>query len=250
MNKEKLLSLLEDLKNSKISPEEALEKFRNLPFLELGEVVVDTHRELRGKFPEVIYGENKDYKTIQKSIEAILNASGKVLVTRIREDLSKKLIKRYSDLVYDRLSRTLHSPLPEPKTRNYVSIITAGSSDLPVAREAEIICKLMAVKVNTVYDVGVAGIHRLLNHIPNIMKSSCAVVVAGMEGALPGVIGGIAGIPVIGVPTSTGYGVSQGGFSALFTMLSSCALNTVVVNIDDGIGAGYTASLITLQSEK
>lgn len=250
MDKKEILEILNLVRNSRLTPEEALNKFKLIPFLTLGNVVIDTHRELRAGMTEIIYGENKDLKTLTKAIKLVLKGSKRVMVTRLSREKAKSLKRKFPSLIYDATSNILHSFFPRAKTENYVSILTAGSSDFKIAREAEIVCRLMGVKTYTAFDVGIAGIHRLTPHMDKIVKSSCIIVVAGMEGALPGVIAGMVGIPVIGVPASTGYGAGSGGFSALLTMLNSCSPNIVVVNIDDGVGAGYTAALIALQGSR
>ena len=246
MLEKELKKLLEKVKKGSVSVEEALQRLKHLPYERLGEVVFDTHRTLRTGFPEIIYGEGKTRDMLKKLIRASLRHSSAVLVTRVKPEDARTLTKSFKRLFYSAEARALHTTLPKPKTEKHVSVITAGASDIPVGREAELTCRMMGVPVKFISDVGIAGIHRIAEHLKDISSSACAVVVAGMEGALPGVIAGMVGIPVIGVPSSVGYGTAEGGFTALFSMLSSCAPNLVTVNINDGVGAGFTASLIAL----
>ncbi len=245
MNKSELKKLLEDYKNNLINEEVIIQKLKQEPFEDLGFAKVDHQRELRQGYTEVIYGAGKTAEQIEAIINSLIKKNNKtVLITRL-SNKKAKFLKRNFNLNYFNDSKIgLIGDLPESESKNEVVVASGGTSDLPVAEEAAITLEAFGNKVFRLYDVGVAGIHRLFNYLDKIMNASCIVVVAGMEGALASVIGGLADCPVIAVPTSVGYGASFGGVSALLSMLNSCASGVSVVNIDNGFGAGYIASMI------
>ncbi len=243
---EELRKTLEALVHGKISLEEAQENLRQLfaraPFLELENIRLDTHRRLRRGFPELIYGEGKDAEVLRKIASALLEKGEPVIITRLsREKFAHMELSE--GLRYYPMAR-IASNLPPRPHRGLVSVVSAGASDEPVAEEASIILEMLGIRVERFYDVGVAGLHRLLPHLAKINSSSAAIVVAGMEGALPTLVSALTSTPVIGVPTSVGYGASLGGFSALLTMLNSCSNGVAVVNIDNGVSAALFAYLI------
>lgn len=234
--------LLEDVRSGRISPEEAEAQLKIKPFVDLGFAKPDTHRGLRQGVPEVIYGAGKTADQI-RDIAGALMAAGQetVIVTRLDEEKASSLTLAH---YYDVAKIGVYGKIPEPSTSGTIVILTGGTSDLPVAEEAAVTAELLGNNVTRLYDVGVAGIHRLLAHTEEIMNAKVVIAIAGMEGALASVVGGLADSPVIAVPTSVGYGASFEGLSALLSMLNSCASGVSVVNIDNGFGAGYLASMI------
>jgi len=246
MNEDKLRKMLKDLRAGKKDVDDVLESLRSWPYEDLGFARVDHHRSLRRGFPEVIFGEGKSVAQIVKIIEAMLAQESDVLVTRVDEDKAKAVQKKIKKAVYDAVSRTLtvRQKKTAPKGKGLVLVLAAGTSDIPVAEEAAITAEMVGSRVERLFDVGVAGLHRLLDHFHQMREASVLVVVAGMEGALPSVVGGMVSKPIIAVPTSVGYGVSFNGLAALMAMLNSCAPGVAVVNIDNGFGAGYLAALI------
>lgn len=245
MQEGRLRLILEYLYQKKLSPEEALEKLRHLPYEDLGFAKVDHHRPLRKGFPEVIYCPGKTTEQIIAIMEKLKAWSGNILATRADAELFRKLQKHFPDAYYNNLSRTI---VIHRDHNIYgwgtILVISAGTSDIPVAEEAYVTAQVMGNRVEKLYDVGVAGIHRLLDNSPMLYRASVIIVVAGMEGALASVVGGLVSCPIIAVPTSTGYGANFSGLAPLLTMLNSCAAGVSVVNIDNGFGAGYSASLI------
>lgn len=241
-----LKDLLHKLKDGKIEVDEAIRKLKSLPFEDIGFASIDHHRHLRRGFPEVIYGRGKKPEDIVKIIEKMVGNGENVLVTRLADKKARIIKKHFPSSNYFSNSRTLTIEVRpiEKKGKGTILVISAGTSDIPVAEEAAITARFMGNDVETLFDVGVAGLHRLLGNKDTIMGASVIVVVAGMEGALPSIVGGLVDKPVIAVPTSTGYGASFRGLSALLGMLNSCAAGVTVVNIDNGFGAGYAASLI------
>ena len=244
--KNHILSILQQVQSGELTPEGALLRLKLAPFEDLGYAKVDHHRALRQGSAEVIYGQSKT----PEQIAGILDAMGSrdaanVLVTRIDPQAAAYLKERFP-LRYDSLSR-LAVAFPKPvKGRGSVVVATGGTSDLPVAEEASLTAEVMGSQVTRLYDVGVAGLHRLLSNLEPLMSARAVVAVAGMEGALASVVGGLVDCPVIAVPTSVGYGASFGGVSALLSMLNACASGIGVVNIDNGFGAGFLASRINL----
>jgi len=243
----KLKELFEDIKAGRIDDEGALKKLRHMPFEDIAFARIDHHRSIRCGFPEVIFGGSKSPTQIATLAERLIEAGSPVLATRISEETALHVIEIEPRLKYDQASRVLFNPSPDeiPITgKGTILIITAGTGDIPVAEEAVFTARMMGNKVEKLFDVGVAGIHRLLDSTEAIEKARVIIVVAGMEGALPSVIAGISGRPIVAVPTSIGYGASFAGIAALLGMLNSCAGGVSVVNIDNGFGAAYMASLI------
>ena len=247
----KSLKILEKIKTGELSPEEALLKLRIEPYEDLGYVKLDHHRELRQGIAEVIYGAGKTAEQITGISEALL-AKGQrlILITRLSPD-SAEIIEKTVPLKYHAAARIgIVGDMPEPDGIGRIVVATGGTSDMPVAEEAALTAEALGNEVVRMYDVGVAGLHRLLSKIEHIMEAQVIVAIAGMEGALPSVIGGLSDCPVIAVPTSIGYGANFGGLSALLTMLNSFASGVCVVNIDNGFGGGYLASMINHQKGK
>lgn len=246
MDKTEMTALLEQVAAGTLSPEDAALRLKMQPIQEVGGYArVDLHRGIRQGVPEVIYGAGKTPTHILGIAKAMReNGQQTVLITRMSPEAAE-LVSSELPLRYDPLSKTgLVGRLPEPTGKGRVVVATGGTSDIPVAEEAAVTAEALGNEVLRLYDVGVSGIHRLLSHMDAIMSARVIVAVAGMEGALPSVIGGLADCPVIAVPTSVGYGASLGGIAALLSMLNSCASGVSVVNIDNGFGAGYIASMI------
>lgn len=244
-NDARMLRLLSQVKLGELTPDEALEQLRFLPYENLEFARIDHHRALRQGLPEVVYGEGKTVEQVATIVERLAARADRLLVTRVDEDCFQVVQEVVPEAQYHPLARAItlnRAALPLP--HEGVLIITAGTADRPVAEEAAVTAELMGHMADRIQDVGVAGIHRLLDVIPQIRRANVLVVVAGMEGALPSVIGGLVEVPVIAVPTSVGYGASFAGIAPLLTMLNSCAAGVSVVNIDNGFGAGYLAALI------
>jgi len=252
MDVEKLRELLERVKAGDTPVDAALQSLRTLPFEDLGFAKLDHHRALRNGFPEVIYCPGKTTDHILTILERLTLQSSKVLASRAAPDVAAAVCRQFPAAVYHDLARMLvvpgavfsRSETPVIRTAGEVLVVSAGTADMPVAEEAAITAEEMGSPVRRLYDVGVAGIHRLLGNQDQLFRANVLVVVAGMEGALASVVGGLVSRPVIAVPTSVGYGASFQGLSALLTMLNSCATGVGVVNIDNGFGAGYLAHLI------
>jgi NCAIR mutase (PurE)-related protein len=246
MNIRKLEDLLRNVKAGKTSIDEAINQLKSLPFEDLGYARVDHHRSLRKGFPEVIWGEGKSHGQIVSIMKQLKRKSQNILITRLDERKARTIQKIFPKSQYHPQSKVLTYPTHPLKSegKGTILVITAGTTDIPVAEEAFITAQFMGNRVETLYDVGVAGIHRLLSERERLEAARVLVVVAGMEGALPSVVGGLVDRPVIAVPTSVGYGTSFGGITALLAMLNSCASGVAVVNIDNGFGAGYMASLM------
>lgn len=242
---ERLRQALKDFKAGKQSEDQLLELIRELPYEDLGFAKVDHHRALRQGFPEVIFGRGKTNRQIIGIAEALLARHPNLLITAANRQVQAALAQKYSHCRYHEAcgAVSVHRQV-EVRGRGEIAIISAGSADIPVAEEAVVTARIMGNSVSTHYDLGVAGIHRILSRRRELVQCRVAVVVAGMEGALPSVVGGLLAVPVIAVPTSVGYGASFGGLAALLGMLNSCAANVTVVNIDNGFGAGFVASLI------
>jgi len=246
MNQDALKQLLNRLATGEATVDEALERLKRLPFEDLGVACVDHHRPIRKGMSEVIFGQGKEVSAILQIMEQMLSEGENILVTRLSPEKAGKILSRFPESNYHEVAKTL-TLIRQPvqiSGRGTILIMTAGTSDIPVAEEAAVVARFMGNSVDSVYDVGVAGLHRLLGYWERITHASVIVVVAGMEGALPSVVGGLVDKPVIAVPTSIGYGASFKGIAALLGMLNSCAAGVTVVNIDNGFGAGYTASLI------
>lgn len=245
MNSEDIRKLLEDIQNGKATIEEGLKKLEDLPFKDLGYAMVDNHREMRVGYPEVIYCSGKTPEQVKGIVQFMLTKDCNILGTRAAEDVYRAVCEICPDAEYNKLARTITIKRKELKLPDtYIAVVTAGTSDIPVAEEAAITAEVLGNRVERIFDVGVAGIHRLFSKLDIIKAARVIVVVAGMEGALASIVGGLVDKPVIAVPTSIGYGANFGGLSALLTMLNSCASGVSVVNIDNGFGAGYLASMI------
>ncbi len=246
MDEDYIKRLLRGVRAGKIKIAEALEELKELPFQDLGFATIDSHRALRLGFPEVILGQGKDYQQIAGIIKKMEAGVNNVLVTRVDDKKAAAVKKLVPGIKHDPISRTLvlkKHPVRK-RGKGSIMVVSAGTSDIPVAEEAYVTAQLMGNEVEKLYDVGVAGIHRILDKRDRLRAATVLIVVAGMEGALSSVIGGLVAKPIIAVPTSSGYGASWGGISALLGMLNSCVPSVAVVNIDNGFGAGYIASLI------
>ena len=245
MDEQILRGLLDDVRSGAASVDDALERMRHLPFEDLGYAKLDHHRALRHGLTEVIFGKGKTADQVLGIATRLLEKSRNLLITRTDEAVAERLKSLYAEAEYFPLSgavrvwreRTLQG-------KGSIAVVSAGTSDIPVAEEARLTAEVMGNAVDVIYDIGVAGIHRLLSHSERLMAARVVVVCAGMEGALPSAVGGLVSAPVIAVPTSVGYGASFNGLAALLGMLNSCSSNVTVVNIDNGFGAGYVASLI------
>ena len=244
MKKQALLEILHRVEAGELSAEDALLKFKTQPFEDLGFAKVDHHRELRQGTAEVIYGRGKSPAHILQIAETLMQGDGPVLITRMSAEAAELVASKYP-LQYDSLSMVgIVGDLPEPDGKGSVIVASGGTTDIPVAEEAALTAQALGNSVTRLYDVGVSGLHRLLGYLDDLMRARVIVAVAGMEGALPSVIGGLVDCPVIAVPTSVGYGASFGGLAAMLSMMNSCASGTSVVNIDNGFGAGYLANMI------
>ncbi len=246
MDRDRLIALLDGFARGELLRDELVETLARLPFELLGDARVDTHRALRNGFPEVVLGTGKTPEQIARIVAVLREAGGDVLVTRATPEQARDLCERIPALEYLATARLLvlrQAPIVA-RGRGVIAVVSAGTSDVPVAEEAALVAELFGNKVERTYDAGVAGLHRLLATLPALREASVVIAVAGMEGALASVVGGLVAVPVIAVPTSVGYGASFGGVAALLAMLNSCAANVTVVNIDNGFGAAYVASLI------
>jgi hypothetical protein len=245
-----LLKLLGDVERGALTPEAASERLATLPFEDLGHARVDHHRSLRIGLPEVVFAAGKTAEQTVQIFTSLAADGVDVLATRCTPATAQAIMERHPAAVYNQVARTValrQSPNP-PAGHGHVAVICAGTSDLPVAEEAAVTAETFGARVTRLYDVGVAGLHRLLAVRDDLKSAHAIIVCAGMEGALPSVVGGLVAVPVIAVPTSVGYGASFGGATALLGMLNSCSPNVTVVNIDNGFGAAYTAVLIARAS--
>ncbi|MCI8280208.1 MAG: nickel pincer cofactor biosynthesis protein LarB [Lachnospiraceae bacterium] len=234
--------ILEKVKGGSLSIQEAEGMLRRQPFEDLGYAKLDTHRKVRSGFPEVIFCSGKADEHLLQIFGRLLEEEGEVFGTRASKEQYELIKSRYPKVEYDPISRIIKMEKPDKVRKGRIAVCTAGTADIPVAEEAAQTAEYFGNNVDRIYDVGVAGIHRLLAHTEQIQEANCIVAVAGMEGALASVIGGLVDKPVIAVPTSVGYGASMHGISALLTMINSCANGIAVVNIDNGYGAGYLAA--------
>ncbi len=250
MDTGRIKKLLEKVKSGELPVDQALDGLRALPYDDCGYAKLDLHRGIRTGFPEVVFCQGK---TCEQSVEIVKRLAGhhaKVLATRVAPDVAERIAEAVAGCTYHGTARILVVDRPEKKPRKpvragkYVMVLCAGTADLPVAEEAAVTAESMGSRVERAYDVGVAGLHRLLDQKERIMGANVLIVVAGMEGALPSVVGGMVSCPVIAVPTSVGYGASFGGLAALLAMLNSCVAGVAVMNIDNGFGAGYFAHLV------
>ena len=238
--------LLESLNKGSISVSDALKKLKHLPFENIGLANIDHHRSLRKGLAEVIFGEGKEVEDIIAIMQSMIKQNENIMVTRISPEKAEKILKKFPQCIFYKKARMIILEQEPVKIsgKGMIVVICAGTSDIPVAEEAALTAKFMGNEVETIYDIGVAGLHRLLSHKEKFSNATVIIVVAGMEGALPSVIGGLVDKPVIAVPTSIGYGASFGGIAALLGMLNSCSAGITVVNIDNGFGAGYAAGII------
>jgi len=256
IKKNSISKIIEDLlvqyRKGKLDKKSIANKIKEFYFEDIGFAKVDHHRQLRKNFPEVIYGQSKTPAQILEIAKKILKYSSTLLVTRTDLDTYKLLKKEIKNIEFNADANIIYTSLNicEKKLTKGITVMCAGTSDIPVAEEAATVCYLMENKVKKIYDVGISGMHRLLSFKDDLVNSNVIIVVAGMEGALPGVVSTFVSCPVIGVPTSIGYGASFSGISPLLTMLNSCSQGVVVVNIDNGFGAGYTAGIINNRINK
>lgn len=244
--------MLEQVKSNELDIDQAVEKLRHLPFEDLGFACLDHHRQIRRGFPEVIFCPGKTIEHIIKIFESLAAKGNNVLATRAEPDVFEALknTKKFPNARYEKLARAIVMEQKEsPTSKTILPIVTAGTADLPVATEAKVTAEIMGQRTELICDVGVAGLHRLFKHLPKLQKANVIIVVAGMEGALASVVGGLVSCPVIAVPTSVGYGSAFEGLSALLTMLNSCAAGVTAVNIDNGFSAAVTATLINKKIE-
>ena len=245
LNSESIRKLFEQVRGGKLSPDEAVQRLRHLPFEDLGFAKVDHHRALRVGMPEVIFGQGKTPTQLAQIFLRLAKHEGNVLATRAGKEQFAAVKKKVRRAEYREPARAIVLQRDKKKYgKGIIAVVSAGTSDIPVAEEAVVTAEIMGNEVEQLYDVGVAGIHRLLANRGTLMRARVVVVCAGMEGALPSVVGGLVGVPVIAVPTSVGYGAAFKGVAALLGMMNSCASNVSVVNIDNGFGAGYVAALI------
>ncbi len=245
MTEDQIRKILEEYKAGALSPDDALHRLRSLPFEDLGFANIDHHRTLRQGFPEVIFGMGKTVDQVAKIVESMRKHDHNILITRTTPATFERVRQIAPEAEFHEGARAIviekNATIPGKGT---VMVVSAGTSDMPVAEEAVVTLKVMGNPIDSLYDVGVAGLHRLLDRRERLAKARVVIVVAGMEGALPSVVGGLVSVPVIAVPTSVGYGASFNGVAALLGMLNSCASNVTVVNIDNGYGAAVVASLI------
>ncbi|TVQ02116.1 MAG: nickel pincer cofactor biosynthesis protein LarB [Balneolaceae bacterium] len=245
MNRNQIEDLLIRVRDGKLDIDAAIKHLTDLPFKDLGFAKIDNHREIRTGYPEVIFGQGKTPFQIREIVEFLLSRGNNILATRVTPEMFDEVRKISSTAVFHEAARCITIRMREPVYPDTsIAVVTAGTSDLPVAEEAVVTAEILDNKVTKIVDVGVAGIHRLFDKIDEIRKARVVIVIAGMEGALPSVVGGLVDKPVIAVPTSVGYGANFGGITALLGMLTSCASGISVVNIDNGFGAAYLASII------
>ena len=248
MNETKLRELLEKISTGDLSVNLGIEALKKLPFEDLGWACLDHHRHIREGFPEVIYGPGKTCEQLVGIISKLISAGGPVLVTRVSEEQSESVVQAIPEIEFHPIPKSLtwsgKIARPRPSNKGTVLVISAGTADLPVTEEACLTLELMGHPFKRIYDVGVAGIHRLLDHLDELRQASVIIAVAGMDGVLPSILGGIVSVPVVAVPSSTGYGANFQGLAPLLTMLNSCATGVAVVNIDNGFGAGAFAAMI------
>jgi len=244
MNKQ-LEKVLTDVQKGKLSPKQAIEILKDFPYQDLSFAKIDHHRELRRGFPEIIFGQGKTEDQIAKIAKEILHKESNLLITRVESKVYKKIRQKIPKIKYNPLAKAIYLKQKDPPPgKGKIVIITAGTSDIPVAEEAAVTCDILGNDIEKIYDVGVAGLHRLFGEYEKIRTGRVIITAAGMEGALPSVIAGITNVPIIAVPTSIGYGTSFKGLAALLAMLNSCPGGMAVVNIDNGFGAAYMASVI------
>lgn len=250
MDRNRLTKLLTDFQAGKIDLALVLERLRRLPYEDLGFATVDHHRSLRQGFPEVILCEGKTKDQVLAIARGLLKKNGTLLATRVEPEIARALTRLDRRAVHHELARAVVFQRRRPPLAGDILVVTAGTADIPIAEEARVTAEVMGSRVETMYDVGVAGVHRVLGRHDRLLRARVVVVVAGMDGVLPSVIGGLVDCPVVAVPTSRGYGASFGGLAPLLTMLNSCAAGVAVMNIDNGFGAGCLAHRINMLGEK
>jgi len=245
MNVKEVEKLLNEVKNGETTVDKAMEVLKNFPYTDLGFARIDHHRELRTGYPEIIYCAGKSVEQVKEIVRVMSERENNVIGTRANQEMYEAVRNIIHSAVYYPMAKIISVQKKKPETpESSIAVITAGTSDMPVAEEAAITAELLGNKVVRIYDAGVAGIHRLVDKLPEIRSCRVVIVIAGMEGALASVVGGLVDKPVIAVPTSVGYGANFGGISALLAMLTSCSTGVTVVNIDNGFGAGFSASMI------
>ena len=249
MQEPEIKKLLENVERGKTGVAEAMKKLKNLPFEDIGFAKIDHHRSLRKGFPEVIFCQNKSVQQVEKIVGRMLENGSDVIATRASEEMFTAVKKIAKNAEYNKYSKTIVVLKSKKAKKGKIAVLCAGTSDIPVAEEAAVVADAMGNKVEKIYDVGVAGLHRLLANMEKLSDANVIVIVAGMDGALPSVVSGITDKPIVAVPTSVGYGASFRGIAPLLTMLNACSPGVVVVNIDNGFGAGYFASMINKNFE-
>jgi len=249
MNKKEIEKILQQFKSGQIEIKEVLDKFKHFPYDDLGFAKIDSQRQLRKGFPEVIFCQGKTLEQIINIVKRMKETGGKIVATRATPEVYQEMKKIIPEVTYSKEARIVAVEEKKIVSSKFILVVSGGTADIPVAEEAAVIAELMGNRVERLYDVGVAGLHRLLANSKKLLAANVLIVVAGMEGALPSVVGGLVDKPIIAVPTSVGYGASFKGLSALLTMLNSCVPGLAVVNIDNGFGAGYMASLINQINE-
>ncbi len=250
MDQDRLKKLLRDLHLGKVGVQTVMERLRTLPYEDLGFASVDHHRSVRQGFPEVIFCEGKTRSQVVAIARGLIKKGGPLLATRVEADVARALTRLDRRAVYHPVARAVVIRKQNVRLQGDILIVTAGTADIPVAEEARVTAEVMGSRVESIYDVGVAGLHRVLDRHDRLRRARVVVVVAGMDGVLPSVVGGLVDRPVVAVPTSRGYGASFGGLAALLTMLNSCASGVGVMNIDNGYGAGCLAHRINLLGER
>lgn len=249
MDKDEIKRILKQFKSGQVGEREVLEKLKHFPYDDLGFAKIDSQRQLRKGFPEVVFCQGKTIEQIIKITKRTKETGGKIVATRATPEVYQEIKKIISEVTYFKEARIVAEEGKKKISSKFILVVSGGTGDIPVAEEAAVMAELMGNKVERLYDVGVAGLHRLLINSQKLLAANVLIVVAGMEGALPSVVGGLIDKPIIAVPTSVGYGANFKGLSALLTMLNSCAPGLAVVNIDNGFGAGYMASLINQLGE-
>jgi len=245
MNVKEVEQLLKDVKSGNTTVEDALNTLKNFPYTDLGFARIDHHREMRTGYPEIVYCAGKTVEQVREIFRVMAERENNVIGTRANQEMYDSVKSIINEAVYYPIARIISVQKKRPAApKSMIAVITAGTSDMPVAEEAALTAELLGNNVIRIYDAGVAGIHRLVDKLPEIRKCKVVIVIAGMEGALASVVGGLVDKPVIAVPTSVGYGANFGGISALLAMLTSCSAGVTVVNIDNGFGAGFSASMI------
>ncbi len=248
---EYLKNLLEEYKNGNVSLDKTMNELKNLPYKDMDFAKIDHHRHLRQGFPEVVFCAGKTNEQIVEILKELKRKNSIVLATKANKENADFILQKLPQCRYHEKAKTIsYGTFPKIKTHSYACLITAGTADIPVAEESRIFLKAAGIQTKKLYDCGVAGVHRLFSNVDDVLNASAIIVIAGMEGALASIIGGIAPCPVIAVPTSIGYGANLGGIAALLGMLNSCAPTVSVVNIDNGFGAAYSASMIVKQSDR